>query len=62
MLDPPKEINGKGIPITGMMPIVIPMLTNQWKNMMHATLYPKTLPNVSVCLSARNTSLMSNPT
>jgi hypothetical protein len=32
--DPPAEMKGKVMPVTGAMPIFIPMLTNIWKNNM----------------------------
>jgi len=48
MLLPPKEMKGRGMPITGIIPMVIPIFTNQWKNRIQATEYPKTRPNVSV--------------
>jgi hypothetical protein len=38
--EPPYDTNGKGIPITGNNPMVIPILTAKWKNKMDATPYP----------------------
>jgi hypothetical protein len=35
--DPPELINGSGIPMTGMIPIVIPILTNTCINMTPTT-------------------------
>lgn len=34
--DPPLERNGRGMPITGITPMVIPILTNMWMKMMPA--------------------------
>ena len=31
MEDPPYETNGRGTPVIGMMPSVIPMFSNAWK-------------------------------
>ena len=33
----PKLTNGRGIPVTGMMPMVIPMFTNTWNTRTPAT-------------------------
>lgn len=51
--DPPYEISGNGIPITGNNPIVIPILTAKWKNNMDATAYPYIRLNFDRCRSAR---------
>ena len=43
-------MSGSGIPVIGMMPTVIPMLTNTWKPIM-ATIAPAT--SMSIWLEAR---------
>jgi hypothetical protein len=35
--EPPELINGSGIPMTGMIPIVIPILTKKWVNITPTT-------------------------
>ena len=35
--DPPSERNGSGIPVMGMMPTVMPMLTKAWRASMATT-------------------------
>ena len=38
--DPPELRNGSGIPMTGIRPIVMPMLMNRCMNIQQATQYP----------------------
>ena len=38
--DPPYESSGRGMPMTGINPIVIPILINRCMNMQEATQYP----------------------
>ena len=38
--DPPELKKGNGIPITGTIPMVMPIFMAKWKNRMEATPYP----------------------
>ena len=40
------------MPITGIIPIAIPILINTWKKIIKAMQYPKTLENTDRCRSA----------
>lgn len=53
-------MNGRGIPITGANPIVIPIFIAKCINRIDATPYPYILQNDDLCLSARLIILISS--
>src|SRR5215467_6944633 len=59
-------MNDNDKPVIGMMPIVMPMLTNDWKPNQTATPDATSMPNMSsataAILMARKTTTVSNPT
>lgn len=50
--EPPYEISGRGIPITGIIPIVMPTFINRCMKRQLATQYPYIRVNASLDLSA----------
>lgn len=50
--EPPAEMNGRGMPVTGMRPTTTPMLMNAWTQIHAVTPIARSAPNVSGAPSA----------
>src|ERR1022692_4910088 len=62
MAEPPSETNGRGRPVTGMMPTVIPILTNACTANQIAMPAATSMPNWSSAMLLRNEAAGDQPT